>query len=252
MSSISWKQNRICLRAARLDASLAVEVYDRTCRTDFHEPGFCVVNLGSELDSHSFRRSMVDLKGEMARRHESATGKTLAFVWASRFDQQNSTKMHCDGGPEENFLMLGYEPSVVASELEIADYARCALDRGITPAELLSKHNPMFDSGYELLRPYITRVPCFAQTDYQIICINNSTAAYHAHGLTWQGTLHQATVPKPDETQRRIINSMMLASVPVESQASVDQVSSADIEDFIATRAVRRRGYDKQHLQDDE
>lgn len=204
---------------------------------------------------------MVDLKCQMAKRHETLTGETFSLLWASRFDQQNSTKLHVDSGPDENFLMLGYEPSMVASELEIADYSKCALDLGITPTEFLSRHNPMFEAGYELLRDYLIPVPCFSATDYQIVCINNSTASFCSDGSAWQGTLHKATVPAPDESQRRIINSIMVTSVPAASSlpgvsseptGAADKISTAEIEDFIATDAVRRRGYDKQHLEDDD
>ena len=250
MPTVAWEHNRICLRSASPDAFAAAgDVYDRTCRTNFSEPGFCVLNLGSALDSHQFRQFMVELKLGMATLHESATGNTLSFLWASRFDQQNSTKPHVDGGPKENFLMLGYEPSAVRSELEISDYAKCAFDLGITPGSFLLEHNPMFQSGYDLLRPYTVAIPCFAESDYQIVCINNSTAAYSENGSAWQGTLHTATVPIPDDSQRRVINSTMIASVPA---GTGDTISAAEVDQFIATTTVRRRGYDKQHLEDDK
>ncbi|KAA5546933.1 hypothetical protein FYK55_00465 [Roseiconus nitratireducens] len=248
MHAAAWETHRICLRSAPTNAPAAAgDVYDRTCRTNFNEPGFCVLNLGSDIDSHTFRRFMVDLKLAMANLHALATGNTLAFVWASRFDQQNSTKPHVDGGPSENFLMLGYEPSSVRSELEISDYSKCAFDLGITPDEFLLKHNPMFQAGYDLLRPYTVAIPCFAEADYQIVCINNSTTAYCERNPAWQGNLHTATVPIPNESQLRVINSMMIASVPA---GTGDSISAADVDQFISTTEVRRRGYDKLHLDD--
>lgn len=144
--------------------------------------------------------------------------------------------------------MLGYEPSAIISELEISDYAKCAFDMGVTPTEFFEKHNPMYRSGYELLRPYTTSIPCFNETEYQIVCINNSTAEYSKSVYRWQGTLHTATVPTPDENYRRVINSMMVASVP---SGTPDTISSEEAEEFVATTTVLRRGYDKQHLEDD-
>ena len=95
--------------------------------------------------------------------------------------------------------MLGYEPSTVGSEVEITDYARCAHELGLTPKEFMARHNPMFRSGYEMLRPYATRIPCFASGDYQIICINNSSAPYDPQGGRWQGTLHTAKILRLSE-----------------------------------------------------
>ena len=214
----------------------------------FFRAGFCLLNAGSELGSQGLRRLMVRLKQEMAAIHEARTGRTLIYVSAARFDQQTTTRPHLDGGPAESFLMLGYEPSAVRSELEISDYARCAHDLGMTPQQFLARHNPMFRSGIELLRPYTTRIPCFSQPNYQIVCINNSSSPYSADRTTWQGTLHTATVVDPDEGQRRVINSTMIASVPL---GTPESVSAAELDEFQRTTAVRRQGYDKRHLQDD-
>jgi hypothetical protein len=241
---------RICLRASAIDpATIAAELYERTCRTDFDAPGFCLLNVGSSIGSHGFRELMVALKRNMSAIHESLTGRTLVYLSAARFDQQTSTKAHLDGGPEECFLMLGYEPSEVPSEVEIIDYAKCAMNHGVTPMEFMAKHNPMFQSGYEMLQPYACRIPCFEQHDFQILCINNSSAPYSIDRPAWQGTLHMATIPFPDEGKRRVINSTMIASVP---KGTPDAITEAEQLEFIRTTAVRRSGYDKPHLQDDK
>ncbi len=216
---------------------------------DFSEPGFCLVDAGRSLDSVSFRRLMVDLKQAMARIHESVRGPTLSYLSAARFDQQTTTRPHLDGGPPECFLMLGYEPTEVDSELEISDYAKCAFDLGLSPQEFMARHNPMFHAGYELLRPYATRIPCFSKTAFQIVCINNSSAPLSRESLAWQGTLHTATILTPDESQRRVINSTMIASVPI---GTPDLVTEAQQQEFIHTSVVRRKGYDKTHLDDDQ
>ena len=64
----------------------------------------------------------------------------------------------------------------------------------------------------------------------------------------WQGTLHTATVDNPNESKRRIINSTMIVSGPV---GSTELISPEEQRDFQQTDVVRRRGYDKPHLQDD-
>ncbi len=247
--SLTWPPDTICLRPFSLDVpSLAKDIYQRTCRTDFDEPGFCVLNAGHSIVSIACRQLMVDLKRAMAAIHESATGNTLVYLSAARFDQQTTTKPHLDGGPDECFLMLGYEPSDVDAELEISDYAKCAFDLGLSPKDFMAKHNPMFQSGYEMLRPYSTRIPCFSRTDYQIICINNSSAPFSRDHPTWQGTLHTATILTPDESRRRVMNSTMIASAAAETR---DTITEPQQHEFINTSIVRRWGYDKPHLDDD-
>ncbi|MDG4866438.1 hypothetical protein P8631_00220 [Guyparkeria sp. 1SP6A2] len=217
--------------------SIAADIYRRTCRVNFDEPGFCVLDVGHEIDPAAFRQLMVDLKREMAAIHQSTTGKTLVYRSAARFDQQETTRPHLDGGPDESLLMLGYEPSEIDSELEISDYAKCAFDLGISPKEFMAEYNPMFKPGYDMLRPYTTRVPCFSKTDYQIVCINNSCAAYSESQLGWQGTVHTATILTPDEMASRIINSTMIASVPA---GTADKIGADELNDFVSTSMVSR------------
>lgn len=235
----------LTFRSGNLD-QLALEVYERVCRTRFDQPGFCVVDLGADLGSRPFRQLMVDLKQEMAAIHERQTNKTLIYLSAGRFDQQTSTRPHLDGGPDESMLMLGYEPSDIAADLEISDYTRCAADMGLSPKEFMERHNPMFHAGFELLRPYATALQCFDPSVFQIVAINNSSAPIDEQH--WLGTLHTATIPNPDESKRRIINSTMLAPEPIGSR---DVISADDLHEFVHTSRVRRKGYDKTHLEDD-
>jgi hypothetical protein len=246
---LNWPRDSICLRLSRLDVrAAAADIYHRTCRTDFDEPGFCLLNVGDATDSIAFRRLMVELKQSMAAIHEERTGQTLAYLSAARFDQQTTTKLHRDGGPEECFLMLGYEPSEVDGELQIADYTRCAFDLGLTPQEFLARHNPMFRAGYAILEPYITRIPCFSRRDYQIVCVNNSSAAFSRTNSQWQGTLHTATILTPDESLRRVVNSTMIAPAPLGTR---DQIDESQLQQFLQSSVVHRRGYDKPHLHED-
>jgi len=197
----------------------------------------------------AFRQLMVDLKRAMAMRHESKTGNTLIYLSAARFDQQVTTRPHLDGGPDECFLMLGYEPSDVSSELAILDYAKCAFDLGLSPTDFMARHNPMFQAGSDILRPYSTTLACFSPAEYQIVCINNSSAPFCRDHSTWQGTLHTATILTPDESKRRVINSTMIATAPAGAR---DAITESQLQEFITTSIVRRRGYDKRHLDDDQ
>ncbi|MEQ6918174.1 hypothetical protein [Halomonas aquatica] len=235
---LTWSRDEICLCPASRDPrSIAADLYRRTCRINFDEPGFCVLDLGRNIDSFAFRQVMVDLKREMAAIHESTTGNSLAYLSAARFDQQETTRPHLDGGPDECFLMLGYEPSAIDSDIDIFDYARCAFDHDLPPKEFMEKYNPMFKPGYDILRPYATRVPCFSKTGYHIICINNSCSPYSESQPAWQGTLHTATILSPDESERRVINSTMIVSVPA---GTSDMIDDDQIHDFLTTSAIRR------------
>ena len=78
----------------------------------------------------------------------------------ARFDQQETTKFHLDGAPEQSMLMLGYEPSRVVSRLFLADYTRAASDLGITPQLFLTEFNPMYRAEIEKLSPHWDGQPC--------------------------------------------------------------------------------------------
>jgi hypothetical protein len=233
--TIEVSQNQ--LHSGKVDyVDLGAAVYRKVCRTDHSEPGFCVIHLGFNTDSESLRGLQVDLKNNLARIHRARLGKDFVCWSAGRFDQQESTKLHRDGGPEESLLVLGYEPSEVRSQLAMADFSKCAGDLGITPAEVLERYNPMFVPGEEKLSPYTTALTSFDPTRPQIVVINNSVAAVGSGRL--QGVLHTATILSPLPHHRRVINSMMLASVPL---GTAPQVSEEALQDFVTTQDVKRR-----------
>lgn len=244
-----WKPEDYCLNGlSETTASLAELIFRRVCRSDFDAPGFCLVNFGSVLSSPEFRLHMVRVYGELRNIHQKHTGDDLLFESATRFDQQVSTKLHLDGGPEESLLMLGYEPSSVQSSFTIADYSRFAFDRAIEPIEALEQYNPMFKAGQTALQPYTTHISCFMSQDYQIVFVNNSFAPYSSETPRWQGVMHGASVLNPDDDQRRVINSTQLASHPLGAEP---RLGWEELNSYTRTDHVNRRGYDKQHLEDD-
>jgi hypothetical protein len=245
----SWSEADFCLSATADVAEVAATVYDRVCRTDFEAPGFCLINLGKSISSQVLRRFMLALKDEVRNLHRARLGRHLIVVSAARFDQQVTTKPHRDGGPDECLLLLGYEPSRVRAELRMSDYARCAFDMALTPAEFLEKHNPMYAANARLLEDYTTRVTCFSSDCNQLLVINNSSAAYSKETPRWQGVLHTATILNPDASHRRVVNSMMVASAPTDDIP--DPISAVEQDEFARTSLVRRAGYDKPELADD-
>lgn len=244
--SIHWPIEAYTLKTRSTAISMvADEVYERACRTSLDRPGFCVMTFDDITESEQFRRTLIELTRELAVIHLRRTDRSLVVLSASRFDQQVSTKPHLDGGPDQSLLVLGYEPTNVPSVVEIIDYSACAERLGLSPSALLAHHNPMFQAGAELLRPYSTELRSFVPGQFQIVVINNSSTTFD--GQSWLGTLHTATITKPDETQRRVINSVMLASMPL---GTPEPLTPDAITDFIKTDVVHRRGYDKPHLTD--
>ena len=128
--------------------------------------------------------------------------------------------------------MLGYEPTTVRSEFQIADYSRCAQDLHLTPSEFLRQHNPMFGSGMEMLRGYITTVSDWQEDSPRIVIINNSSVSLGAHGAT-AGVLHGAAIPQPDALARRVINSTMMAPA-----CFVENDPSMQVREFVSTERI--------------
>mgnify|MGYP006896933297 CR=1 FL=1 len=87
----------------------------------------------------------------------------------------------------------------------------------------------MFGRADDILRDYITRVPCFSPHDYRIVCINNSCASGSDARPVWQGVLHAAAIPEPNGSASRVINSTMIASVPAGTADTVDPAAVAHV-----------------------
>jgi len=212
---------------------IAETVFERVFRTELGQPGFAVLVMPQDLSSQELRQSMTVLKERLSDLHAMKWGETLEYLSLGRFDQQNSTKLHLDGAPERSFLMLGYEPTKVRSEFQIADFSRCACDTGLSPAEFMSQLNPMFSAGAELLRNYVSKITNWHEDCPRIVIINNSIAEPGMHGATY-GVLHGAVIPLPDPQASRIINSTMIApacfvcsdpAMKVQEFVSTDQIS---------------------------
>jgi hypothetical protein len=137
----------------------------------------------------------------------------LHFVSVSRFDQQNPTRPHRDGGPDASILLLGYEPTEVKSRLSLLDYTRAAVDRDMTPAAFLDCCNPAFGGDPELLRDYIIPVEGFDSEQFQILIVNNSQLPYEQRERGMLGLLHHAVVDTPLPGRERCIDSLLMGVV---------------------------------------
>jgi hypothetical protein len=153
----------------------------------------------------------------------------------ARFDQQETTKFHLDGAPAESLLMLGYEPSKVRSRLFLADFSRAAFDLGITPAQFLTDFNPMYGKGEEVLGRYVTELPQPIEGHSRILLVNNSFLPFTDARTNPLGVMHKAII-LPDDTERRIVNSTMLA-------VGGEEIGVEKQEDFVTTDEISRKIY---------
>ena len=203
-------------------------------RLDFSAPGFCLLDLGRAVDSHDLRSLMLDLRGRSSAIASRRGGESFVYRSLGRFDQQETTKFHLDGAPERSLLRLGYEPSNVRS-LSLADYARCAFDLGITPQRFLDDFNPMYRKGEGLLARYVTELPQPADGHSRILLINNSSLPYTEARSNPLGVLHKAEIIDPDESQRRIVNSIML------TVGGPEDVGDEALRAFVATEEISQK-----------
>lgn len=119
-----WKLDEFSLDLpATPNGTVAEKVFDFVWRFDFTAPGYCLLDIGPGVDSHSLRSWMVVLKERLSEVSVRRGRRPFLFRSMGRFDQQDTTKFHLDGAPNQSMLMLGYEPSKVRSRLFLADYS---------------------------------------------------------------------------------------------------------------------------------
>jgi hypothetical protein len=218
------------------DARFSERAFDLVWRFTFSAPGFCYLDTGPGIDSHTLRAWMVDLKrhlNDLCWRH---TGKNLLYRSLARFDQQETTKFHIDGAPTESLLMLGYESSKVRSRLFLADYTRAAFDLAITPEQFLHDFNPMYKKGEELLSRYVTELPRLEEGHSMILLINNSRLPFVEDAKHPLGVMHKAEILNPSASERRIVNSTMLCTEGEELSEELQQ-------EFVSTDKISQKAY---------
>lgn len=214
--------------------STAEKIFNLVWRFDFAAPGFCLLDIDPEVDSHTLRFWMVDLKERLSEVGLRRGGRSFIFRSMGRFDQQETTKFHLDGAPAESMLMLGYESSKIRSRLFLADYSRAAYDLGITPQQFLQDFNPMYRRGEELLGRYVTELPQPAKGHAGILLINNSSLPFTEGRTHPLGIMHKAEVVNPTESERRIVNSTMMAT-------EGEEIVKDRQQEFVRTTAISKK-----------
>jgi hypothetical protein len=218
------------------DSAFAERVFDLVWRFDFTVSGFAALAIAPGLDSHTLRSWMVALKVRLSEIAVRCGRHPFQFRSMARFDQQETTKFHLDGAPDESMLILGYEPSRVVSRLFLADYTHAAADLGIAPQQFLQDFNPMYKKGEEFLGRYVTELPQPAEGHSRILVVNNSSLPFTESRTNPLGVMHKAIIVTPDETERRIVNSTMLVT-------EGEEISRDKQEEFVTTDKISQKNY---------
>src|SRR5262249_18271582 len=188
--------------------AVARDMAARVFRTDLDRPGFVHLDLGTAKQGQEVRQLLVELGLALGDVYRAGFGQGLRFFSLGRFDQQVSTEAHRDGAPEESILMLGYEPTPVASRLFLLDFTRAAVERGLKAAEFLERFNPLTAAGRAALGPHTTEISGFDPAHFHLVLINNSILPWEQRERGMLGVLHKAIIPHPDPSASRFVNSL--------------------------------------------
>ncbi|WP_292949142.1 hypothetical protein [Olleya sp. UBA1516] len=187
---------------------LAKPCFKKVFRTTTEASGFMhLVFDKKQLTPYQFRSIMIDLKNELSALSVSKFNKKLSYHWLVRFDQQVNTPFHVDNAADQSILLLGYEPSDIESELQLADYHKYANQAYKTPEDYFNRFTPIFKEDEDVLKPYVTKINTFNKDNYSIVIINNSNPKSNLETL---GLFHKATILNKDLSKSRIVNSMVL------------------------------------------
>jgi hypothetical protein len=196
--------------------ALVARVADLVFRTDLDQPGFALLDLGTDCTPADFRAALVALTAALDAVYRTRFGRRLVFLSLGRFDQQATTRAHRDGAPDESLLVLGYEPTEVESRVSLLDYTACAREHDLRPREFLDRFNPAWQTGEEMLVSYETELTPFRPEHYQVLLINNSAAPYETRQRGMLGVLHKAIVPAPRPDRPRWVNSLTLTTADLD------------------------------------
>lgn len=217
-----------------IDTETIERVYFNVFRQNYKACGFAILTFSDEIDSRQLRISMLKIKRGLTERVKADFNEVLDYYWLTRFDQQETTKFHRDNAPIDSFLMLGYEPTKIDSQLFIADYHRFVTENSIPIDKYYEKYNPIFKDGEKLLRPYVKAVKFLENSVYRIAVINNSDL----NSDKTRGVLHKAEMISKDPQEERIVNSVMLYLKPEDEPNSM---SEDDEIEFVETKKVYRK-----------
>ncbi|MBY0231502.1 MAG: hypothetical protein K2W96_19630 [Gemmataceae bacterium] len=179
-------------------------------RTTLDRPGWRLLDVPPGTDPAGLRRLLIDLGRRLAAWYAARHGGALRFQSLNWFSQLAATRPHRDGGPDGSVLLLGYEPTLVRSRVELLDHSRAAAAlKGMHPRDFLVAHNPLYGDGPALLAPHAATVPGFDPSRMQVLAVNNSQLGPgDAPGML--GVLHHAIIEHAPAGAARPIASVLL------------------------------------------
>lgn len=204
-------------------------LFRRVWRNTLQEPGWAVLVPAEPVDSFALRHSMVRVLDALSAEAVRTGRPPFVVERLGRFDQQVSTRFHRDGGPAGSLLLLGYEPSRVASRFFVADAARAAEAAGIGVNAFLAANNPLRPAGEAALAGVITEVSWPADRG-AIVVVNNSLFPDDEPGRIL-GVLHKGLIELPDPTATRVINS--LGAMPADEPGRTP-LPASEVEAFLS------------------
>jgi hypothetical protein len=203
-------------------------IFDQVWRNDLTGQGYYLLDVGI-VDSKTLRQRMFEVKDKLSE------FVPFGFRSLARFDQQETTRYHQDGGPDCNLLMLGYEASKVKSRIFIADHIlggteACEANH-ISDSHKIQENCNYFKSeamfgNEEFIDSYVNELPQPKEGHSYILLINNSKQL---------GVLHKAIIEK-NPSERRIINSIMLL-------VGEDELGVEEQQDFLTTDKISEKLY---------
>lgn len=185
---------------------IAEKSFNAVFRTTTEAPGFMHLVFSEELTPYQFRSILTELKKELSALTVSKFNKKLDYHWLVRFDQQVNTPFHVDNAADQSILMLGYEPSEVESELQIADYHAYA-ETCTTPEDYYNKFTPVYKDEERFLKPFTSIIKTVDSYKYSVVIMNNSSPKPNVDTL---GVFHKAHILNKALSKSRIVNSMVL------------------------------------------
>lgn len=200
--------------------SLLREVYERVRRLDCAAPGWSHLEMPAGLSSHDLRTVMITIGDHLIARFRDDLGMTMEYLSLGRVDQKLSTRIHLDGGPPHSILVLGYEPSLIRSQVAVVDYARHCRDRGIAISDFLARFDQR-SADLGDFAGYVTRLPEFASDRANVVVVNNSSSACGEVGLC--GLMHVACVEAGSGA--RVINTLTLGEAAATASHALDETA---------------------------
>ena len=97
--------------------------------------------------------------------------------------------------------------------------------------------NPIYRKGEDLLGRYTTELPQPVVGHSRMLLVNNSSLPFTEGGKNPLGVIHKTSIVTPDESEQRILKSMMLAV------GEADAIGEEQQQEFVTTNEISKKVY---------